>query len=542
MTSRSDTMARLLRMARLSERCDGTGENAQEAIGHADAHSPGRRDFGKGVLAATTTAAAWALTSGAMAAPKGSRLTPIRPRLSGNVAIVGAGLAGLSCATELARVGIYTRVYEAADRVGGRCASLRGVFPGQVVERGGEFINSSHHTLIGYARELGLALEDYSTFPGSASYYFGGQKYSEAQVVEEYRAFASSIQEDLGALSYPTADRFSESDQLFDFMSLDEYLTLHGAGSLLRDVIGSAYLAEYGASIAELSSISFLRFIYGDKRSKQAPFGVGSGEYLRVADGNDRIATGLADRLSMPVELGHRLVAMRKLANGNIRLVFDAGGSTVETEHPAVVMTLPFSVLRDIELHASLGLPAWKRLAIKTTDMGDHSKLLVGFNQPYWRTRHGLNGTGFSDRADLQATWEANPSQSGDNRAVLVGHFGGARARSMTAATLQGDANAFLGQLEQAMPGANAAAVRDGAGQVLAYSSNWSSNPFSKGSHSCNRPGYFTTNAHNEGKAVDNLLFAGEHTSSFYEWQGFMEGAALSGLRAAGEVAAMADA
>jgi monoamine oxidase len=32
---------------------------------------------------------------------------------------------------------------------------------------------------------------------------------------------------------------------------------------------------------------------------------------------------------------------------------------------------------------------------------------------------------------------------------------------------------------------------------------------------------------------ADNLLFAGEHTNSFYEWQGFMEGAALSGIAAA---------
>jgi Flavin containing amine oxidoreductase len=34
----------------------------------------------------------------------------------------------------------------------------------------------------------------------------------------------------------------------------------------------------------------------------------------------------------------------------------------------------------------------------------------------------------------------------------------------------------------------------------------------------------------------DNLFFAGEHTSSFYEQQGFMEGAALSGQRAALQV------
>jgi monoamine oxidase len=57
-----------------------------------------------------------------------------------------------------------------------------------------------------------------------------------------------------------------------------------------------------------------------------------------------------------------------------------------------------------------------------------------------------------------------------------------------------------------------------------------------KGSYTCNHPGYFTTIADNEGTPVGNLHFAGEHTNSFYEYQGFMEGAALSGIRAAREI------
>jgi monoamine oxidase len=80
----------------------------------------------------------------------------------------------------------------------------------------------------------------------------------------------------------------------------------------------------------------------------------------------------------------------------------------------------------------------------------------------------------------------------------------------------------------------NRMARRNARGQVLAVGENWRRTPYRKGSYSCPRPGDFTT-AHNEAKAVCNLMFAGEHTSSFYEWQGFMEGAALFGLRAAAE-------
>jgi monoamine oxidase len=49
-------------------------------------------------------------------------------------------------------------------------------------------------------------------------------------------------------------------------------------------------------------------------------------------------------------------------------------------------------------------------------------------------------------------------------------------------------------------------------------------------------PGQFTTIAGLEGIPAGNLYFAGEHANSFYVWQGFMEGAALSGLDAAAEI------
>jgi len=79
-------------------------------------------------------------------------------------------------------------------------------------------------------------------------------------------------------------------------------------------------------------------------------------------------------------------------------------------------------------------------------------------------------------------------------------------------------------------------AKRNGSGRLLAHLEHWPSNPLMKGSYTCYLPGQFTTIAGNEGKSVGNLHFAGEHTNSFYEWQGFMEGAVLSGLDAAAAV------
>ena len=65
---------------------------------------------------------------------------------------------------------------------------------------------------------------------------------------------------------------------------------------------------------------------------------------------------------------------------------------------------------------------------------------------------------------------------------------------------------------------------------------HWPSDPFIKGGYVSNHPGYFTTIEGNQALPAGNLYFAGEHTDSFYEWQGFMEGGANSGIRAAEEV------
>jgi len=79
---------------------------------------------------------------------------------------------------------------------------------------------------------------------------------------------------------------------------------------------------------------------------------------------------------------------------------------------------------------------------------------------------------------------------------------------------------------------------RDAGGKIVAHLEHWPSNPNTLGSYTCYRPGQFTSICGNEGKPVDNLFFAGEHANSFYWWQGFMEGAALSGKDAAAAILA----
>jgi monoamine oxidase len=534
--SRSPSFRNLARAIRIARYCEEnnipTSEGVQQTAAleaYAVVRRISRREFlanmGKLAVVSGIGSVAWPVRH-VLAAPA--------PGPAVRVAIVGAGLAGLTCGDELNMNGIKADLYDANNRVGGRCFSLSDFFPGQVAERGGEFIDTPHKTMLGYAKRFNLALEDVEKAPGEVFYFFNGQRFLESAVVDEFRDLVAAMRDDLRTVGQPTADRHTAADAILDFTNLHEYLETRGAGPIARKAIEEAYIAEYGLEIDQQSCLSFLLFIHADRRSKFRPFGVFSDERYHIIGGNEQIVEGLRDRLNGQIQLGMRLVKASKNASGEIKLIFNNGSGTVSRKFDAVVFAIPFSMLREVALDASLGLPDWKIFAINNLRYGTNAKMMVGFDSRPWLSL-GSNGASYSDLTNHQTTWETNPTKATALHAILTDYSGGNRGASLNPQQVQQEAESFLKDLDRVYPGALAAASRP-EGNLRVHLEHWPSNPFVKGSYTSNHPGYFTTIADNEGKPVGNLYFAGEHTSSFYEFQGFMEGAALSGIRAAREI------
>ena len=241
---------------------------------------------------------------------------------------------------------------------------------------------------------------------------------------------------------------------------------------------------------------------------------------------------GLASDFQGVIETGAVLTKLAKTGAGQVLMYFN--GSSVPEVADAAVVTLPFSVLRTITLDLSLGLSSDKRRAIDELGYGTNSKTMIGFNGALWLSAYGSNGAAYSDMPNMQTCWETNPTRRSAT-SVLTDYSAGPRGASLTSANLQSQVGAFLSGLEPIWPGIGAAATRNGANYV-ARLANWTTYPWSRGSYTCYRPGQFTSIAGLEGQRAGHLHFAGEHTDSFYSWQGYMEGACLSGIAAANEI------
>lgn len=553
--------ARLARLARFARQQNISLDDARAERAAAEALSLSRRQALGGL------AAVGALAGLSLALPgraRAARADGAQPR----IAIIGAGLAGLACAERLTRKGFSARLYEAhPNRLGGRVFSDRTTFPGQVAENGGEMIDTLHKTMLAYAQAFGLAREDLEHAPGDAAYHFFGGLRSEDAVVEEYRVLVERMQPDFHSLTNggPTYYRHSDADRALDALSLEDYLATRADDlPLIRNVLAQAYISEYGLEPAAQSCLNFLQFIHLDRRRHFAEFGQFSDERYHLVGGNDALIAALADHVSglgCAILRGARLNRLARNASGEFELFLS--GQAAPDLADAVVMAIPFSTLREnVVLDATLGLSADKRRAIDTLGYGDNVKTAVRFDRRVW-IEEGFSGLAYSDLENVQNTWETNYGAApADGGGILTDYAGGARgldlqlnpsgtfgcggchSGSPTNAILSpaGQAHvgdqieAFVADLDRIFPGAAAAASRRADGSLVAHRAHWTPQRYSRGSYTAYLPGQFCTVAGLEGEPAGALKFAGEHTDSFYEWQGFMEGACNSGIRAADEV------
>jgi monoamine oxidase len=324
--------------------------------------------------AATAVAGAWA--------PRARAATPQR------VVIIGAGLAGLTCAYRLKQAGVDAAIHEASDRAGGRCWSIRGAFaPGLVAEHGGELIDTGHIEIRQLAKELGLRLDNLlqgETNGTEPLYYFDGAPYTYAQAAEDFNGVYQKLHQDVSAASYPTTYQTSTPrGRQLDAMSIVDWIQESvpgGLASRFGQLLDVAYNIEFGAESSDQSALNLLYLLGYIGQGQLRLFGP-SNEKYHVRGGNDQITAALADRLRGQITMGSELVAIRLTSGGGYSLTLRQGDTTKSVSADRVVLALPFSILGRSVDWSRAGFPDVKARAIRELGMGTNSSST-------WASRH----------------------------------------------------------------------------------------------------------------------------------------------------------
>jgi monoamine oxidase len=498
------------------------GRGAGRASPAADSGVTRRR-----LLAGAAGVGAAALLDRSALAHALSRRAPSSPP---RVAIVGAGLAGLTCAYRLHQRGIPSMLFEAhPHRVGGRCWTAREFAAAQTAEHGGEFIDTVQHRIRALAAELELTLDDVEAAQGKRPgdhprLVLGGKVRRFAEVYRDQLLIGARALADSRRIRDFTWNRATRAARELDEKNAAEWLDDAVPGPshhLLRAATEQFMAEEYGLDVGRLSAIAML--------IQFGAFGVESDERFHVHGGNDQIAWGLAERLpSGTLHLDSPLTALRRRGSG---FALSFAGAPGEARADAVVLCLPFTALRRVELDGA-GLGPRKLRCIEELGMGTNAKLLLQFRR-HLSHYDRFNGEFYDEHVD---TWDSSIDEPGRPGLLTVfsgGSYGAAqRGHGPHGPAPRARVAEALRKVGRAVPGL--AGGFDGD----AWLDHWASDPWTHGSYAAFEPGQFTRYWGFVGRPEGRILFGGEHTA--LAAQGFLDGAVASGERCAAEVAKLA--
>jgi monoamine oxidase len=439
--------------------------------------------------------------------------------LSGvSVLVAGAGLAGLAAARDLLGLGAQVTVVDARERVGGRVWTLRDGFgESQHAEAGADLIDETQTAIRAIASELGLKM---TRILSSGWGYVrpddrGRPRIMRRGVMRGWDRLARIIGEQ--SKPYQLAEKRWDSPIAAQIgrRSVAQWLDEVGADEELR----STAVGLRGFFLGDPEELSLLALV-DQFASNDAPV---PGRMYRIAGGNDRLATSLADPLGDRLKLSTELVAVSQRGRG-VRASLKHRRQVAQLQCDYVVFAVPASLLRRIPITPAL--PQQQHEAIGRLKYGRVTKTLLQFSKRFWRVPGRPRA--FGSPMPWGAVWDANEDQRGRG-GILSLMAGGSASDQTRAITTRDGAAALVRALDWL--------GSDGAELVNWKQIVWDDDPWARGGYAFFDPTFDPALRDWLPRPFGRLFFAGEHTS--IAWQGYMNGAIESGRRAAAELSAV---
>lgn len=464
-------------------------------------------------------------------------------QLEADVAIVGAGLAGLVAARRLAAAGVRPLVVEARDRVGGRVLNEE-IGGGKVVEIGGQWIGPTQERIAALATELGVA-----TFPtydegrhvvemgGRRATFSGSFTNAGLGLVRDLSKAISPlalidfeqarVRLDLMAKRVPLeAPWNAPKARLWDGQTFASWVRRNTRTAAARSLFE---LVTEGVWAAEPADVSLLHILFYTCSGSGFNSLVGTGggaQQDRFHGGSQRLAQLMADQLGAErVRLGS---PVRRIEHGGEGVVVHAAGGSggsVRVQARRAIVAIPPTLAGRIDYDPPL--PALRDQLTQRMPQGSVIKTMAIYEEPFWRGE-GLSGQATSDLGPARVLFDNSPPDGSPG--VLLGFLEGRFARHW--------ATRPAAERREAILAGHARLLGPRAAQPVDFIERvWAEEEWTRGCYGC----LMTTGGWTEyGRAlrepVGGLHWAGAETATV--WNGYMDGAVSSGERAAGEALA----
>ncbi len=442
-----------------------------------------------------------------------------------DVIVVGAGLAGLAAARDLAAAGRSVVVLEARDRVGGRIVN-EAIGDGKIAEMGGQWAGPTQDRLYALAEDLGVA-----TFPtydtGRKVLHFNGRRGTYTGAIPRINplvlADVGRAQARLEALARKVPAEApwtaARAEQL-DGQTFRTWVRRNTASSSARKLLALGIEAVFAAEPGDVSLLHVLFYSHSGGSFQRLIDTTGGAQQDRFAGGSAVLAERLAARLGDAVRLAAPVSRI------------EVRGDAVTASTPAgqfgarrIIVTAPPLLAGRIEYVPAL--PAWREQLTQRSPMGSVIKCQVIYDDPFWRGE-GLSGQATGDGEGARVVFDNSPPDG--TPGILLAFLEGDEARRLGREPAEVRRQAVVGSLVRYF-GPRAARP---AGYLEL---DWQQERWSGGCYgTLFGPNVWTRYGPALREPAGPIHWAGTETASV--WAGYMDGAIRSGERAAVEVLA----
>lgn len=453
-----------------------------------------------------------------------------KTKVDHDVVVIGAGLAGLTAATQLTDRGFDVRVLEARDRVGGR--NEGGTFAdGQPIELGGQWVGPTQDEVLKLIEQVGL--ETFTVYDEGESLLAHNGQLSRGDN-DNFGLPPASAQElsRLVELIDTTCASFdlerpweSPEAQRLDAMTTREWLDEHCRDDLAREFLEVMLVTLLAAEAEEHSALHFLFYMASGGGLHRLMITIGGAQEARVLGGTHQISERLAERLGEAVQLNHEVLSIRyeQLMDSAENVV------TVETVHGTVTANRAIVALPPMlagRLRYDPPMPANRDALTAQVPAGYVIKFQAMYDTPFWRD-NGLSGEAMSLEHSVSLTYDNCVPNS--DKGILVGFVEGHHAKAFNSLDEDQRRERILADLVELF-GTEAAEPTD------FLQRNWNEQPFTRGCYGGRLgTGVWTHLGRYLREPVGPIHWASAETAAV--WSGYMDGAVRSGQRAAQEIA-----